>query len=116
MDIYHIWCDLKAGEDDWAFAQHVRAFLDHLKAEGRLSGYRVTRCKLGLRPDGMGEFHIMVETSDLAQLDAAFRQVAGRDGNTEVLHHAVNSRATGLRFALYRDFPDAVRRHGEERF
>ena len=116
MDIYHIWCDLKPGEDDWAFAGHLSTYLDHLKADGRIEGYRLTRCKLGLRPDGMGEFHVMIETRDMAQLDDAFRRVASRDGPTEVLHHAVNSRVTGLRFALYRDFPDAVRRHGEERF
>lgn len=116
MDIYHVWFDLKTGEDDWAFAGHLRAYLDHLRAEDRIAGYRLTRCKLGFRPDGMGEFHVMLETRDLAQLETAFQRVAGRDGPTEDLHHAVTSRVSGLRFALYRDFPDAVRRHGEERF
>jgi hypothetical protein len=116
MDIYHIWFDLKPGESDWDFAAHLGAYLGHLKAEGRIEGYRLTRCKLGFRPDGLGEFHVMIETRDMAQLEGAFQQVAGRDGPTEVLHHAVNSRVTGVRFALYRDFPDAVRHHGEERF
>ena len=34
----------------------------------------------------------------------------------EVLHHAVNRSATNLTFALYRDFPDAERARGGERF
>ena len=64
----------------------------------------------------MGEFHIAIEVTDLAQLDAAFQHVAHRAGPIEGLHHAVNSLATDLSFALYRDFPDAVRQHGEEKF
>jgi hypothetical protein len=34
----------------------------------------------------------------------------------ESLHHAVNSRVKNLFFALYRDFPDAGRVRGQERF
>jgi hypothetical protein len=34
----------------------------------------------------------------------------------ESVHVGVNSKVTNLRFGLYRDFPDAVRREGEEKF
>jgi hypothetical protein len=34
----------------------------------------------------------------------------------ESFHHAVNSLATDVFFALYRDFPDPVRQRGEEKF
>ena len=66
MDVYHIWCDLKDGRDDKAFAAAVAAYLDHHKAGGRIESWRLMRRKLGLGPDGMGEFHIMIETKDLA--------------------------------------------------
>ena len=45
---------------------------------------------------------------DMAQLERAFQRVAARSGETEALHRAVYSAVTGLRFALYRDFPNAV--------
>jgi hypothetical protein len=58
----------------------------------------------------------MIETTGLAQLDDAFAAVSSRGGAVEGLHHAVNSRVRDVFFALYRDFPDATRRFGEEKF
>lgn len=109
MDLYHVWCDLKPGEDDLQFVGDLRAYLDLLQARGALVGYRIARRKLGLSPDGFGEFHIMIEFHDLAQLDAAFRQAARREGEVDARHWAMNQRVTGARFALYRDFPDPDR-------
>jgi len=34
----------------------------------------------------------------------------------ESVHFGVNSKVQNARFGLYRDFPDAVRREGEEKF
>lgn len=116
MDIYHIWCDLKAGTGDIAFCEHLTRYLGALEQAGSIAGFRITRRKLGLGLEGLGEFHVMVEVEDLAQLDDAFRRVATRAGDIETFHHAVNSLVDNARFALYRDFPDAVRRRGEEKF
>jgi hypothetical protein len=109
MDYYHIWCDLKPDESDLAFSDNLARYLGGLQAEGRIADYRLTRRKLGLAPDGFGEFHVVIETRDLAQLDAAFREVAARSGGTEARHAAVYRAVTNLRFALYRDFPDPER-------
>ena len=106
MDVYHIWCDLKDGREDKVFSAAVKAYLDHHKAGGRIENWRLMRRKLGLGPDGLGEFHIMIETRDLAQLDFAFRAAAERAGEVEKLHAAVYSRVTNAKFALARDFPD----------
>lgn len=106
MDVYHIWCDLKDGREHMAFAEAVTAYLNHHKAGGRLESWRLLRRKLGLGPDGMGEFHIMIETRDMAQLDQAFRAAAARSGDVEKLHAAVYSRVTNAKFGLARDFPD----------
>lgn len=116
MDIYHIWCNIKPGVGDLEFCERTRSYLEHLKGEGRLDAYRITRAKLGLRPPALREFHIMLEFTGLAQLDAAFGHVASRADPVEQFHHAVNSLVTDVMFALYRDFPDPLRQHGQERF
>lgn len=116
MDIYHIWCNLKPGVSDVEFADRTREYLDRMKERGCLVAYRITRAKLGLRPPALPEFHVTIEFTGLAQLDAAFSAVAARTDPLEQFHHAVNSLVDSPVFALYRDFPDSVRERGEERF
>jgi Family of unknown function (DUF6614) len=116
MDIYHAWCDLKPGVRDTEFCDGVAKYMGHLKAEGLIENWRLTRRKLGLGPPALGEFHLMIEVKDLRQLDEAFARVAGRGEPTEGFHFGVNSLAQNVVFALYRDFPDPFRRRGEERF
>lgn len=116
MDIYHVWCSLKPGVSDTDFADRVAGYLGHLRHHGLIEGWRLTRRKLGLSPPALGDFHLMIEVRDLAQLETAFERVAGRRDPVEGLHFAVNSMVTGATFALYRDFPDAMRHRGEEKF
>jgi len=116
LDIYHVWCDLKPGVSDVAFADKLAAYMGHLKEQGLIEGWRLTRRKLGLGAPGLGEFHVMMEVRDLAQLERAFERVAGRQEPVEGFHFGVNSLARNPVFALYRDFPDAFRHRGEERF
>jgi hypothetical protein len=42
--------------------------------------------------------------------------VAGRQEPTEGFHFGVNSLVQNAVFGLYRDFPDAFRHRGDERF
>lgn len=116
MDLYHVWCNLKAGVSDVGFAEDVSRYLGSLREHGRIRSFRITRRKLGLGPEGLGEFHIAIEVDGLAQLDGAFREVSARADPIEELHARVNQAVTDLRFALYRDFPDPHRVRGEERF
>lgn len=116
MNIYHVWCDLKPGVGDLVFTDKVAAYLGHLKDQSLIERFRITRRKLGLAAPGLGEFHLMVEVRDLAQLDAAFDRVSARREPAEGLHFGVNSLVTNATFALYRDFPDPGRATGEERF
>jgi hypothetical protein len=110
MQHYDIWVDLKDSHRDLEFAAAVRAWLGHLQKEKRIAGFTLTRRKLGFGPDGLGEFHIDITASDLAQLDRAFETAATRDGETERLHRAVYSLVTNFKAALYRDFPDPGRK------
>jgi hypothetical protein len=116
LDIYHVWFNLKPGTGDLAFSENLSAYLGHLRDAGKIVGWRLMRRKLGLAPDSLRDFHLMIELRDLQQLDQAFAEAASRADPVESLHFAVNSLVCDAFFALYRDFPDAVRRRGEERF
>lgn len=116
MDLYHVWCDLAPGIRDMEFHQRLAAYMGHLQSRGLIAGWRLTRRKLGLGPAHLGEFHLIIEVRDLAQLDAAFGHVASRTEPVESFHAGVNALVRNATFALYRDFPDPVRQQGEERF
>ncbi len=116
MDIYHGWFNLKPGVSDIELSEKLAAYLGRLREKGLIEGWRLTRRKLGLAPAHLGDFHLMIEIRDLAQLDSAFAQVATRRDPIEELHFAVNSQVADAVFALYRDFPDPMRHRGEERF
>ncbi len=98
------------------FVDGVRAYLDHLKDRALVRSYRITRAKLGFSPPQLREFHITLEFDDLAQMQSAFNIVSSRAEPVEGLHHAVNSKVQDIYFALYRDFPDATRIEGQEKF
>jgi hypothetical protein len=116
MDIYHVWCDLKPGITDIQFAEQLAVYMEHLKNEGLIENWRLTRRKLGLGPAALGDFHLTIEAKGLEQLDRAFERVASRREPTESFHFGVNSLVQKAQFALYRDFPDRFRKSGEERF
>jgi hypothetical protein len=116
LDVYHGWCDLKPGVSDVMFAEKVAAYLGHLREQGLIESWRLTRRKLGFGVPGLGEFHLMIEVRDLRQLEDAFERVAGRREPAEGFHFGVNSLVQNAQFALYRDFPDTFRHRGEERF
>ena len=110
MDTYHGWCELKEGGKDLAFSGSLGKYMAYLKGEGLIEGWRLTRRKLGFGPPTLGEFHIAMEVTDMAQLERAFQGAAAREGEFEKRHAAVYSAVTNLTFALYRDCPDPSRK------
>lgn len=116
MTLYQGFFDLEPGTSDLDFAAAAGAYLDHLKQQGLLKDWRLLRRKLGLGPRELGEFQLLMEFDDLAQLDQAFGEVSRRTDPIEGLHHAVNAKVARVSFALYRDFPDPQRQSGQERF
>jgi hypothetical protein len=109
MNYYHIWCNLKDSHKDLEFCKALDAYLGHLKSKGVLEKWTLSRRKFGFGPQNLGEFHIVIEMKDLAQLDAAFGVVAKRTGETEARHHDIYSIVADFQSALYRDFPDPER-------
>lgn len=116
MDLYQGWFDLKPGVSDVEVSDRLASYMERLQQDGQIAGWRLMRRKLGLGPADLGEFHLIIELEDLAQLDRAFHNVSTRSDPTESLHHALNSQIANVRFALYRDFPDAHRQRGQEKF
>jgi hypothetical protein len=106
---YHMWFNLKESHKDLEFCGHLKRYLDHLKDQGRIQSWSLARRKFGFGPAGLGEFHCVVSTTDLAQLDRAFSLVATRDGTVEQLHRPVYSMVTDFVSALERDYPDPER-------
>ncbi|MBM3457318.1 MAG: hypothetical protein FJX77_02115 [Armatimonadetes bacterium] len=109
MDLYEIWFNLRPGVSDLQFCRDFRAYATYLQEAGLISGFRLTRRKLGFGPAELGEFHVTLEFRDLRHLDEAFRVVGTRAGEVERLHAAVFASVQDFRSALYRDFPDAFR-------
>ncbi|HLJ52317.1 MAG TPA: DUF6614 family protein [Rhizomicrobium sp.] len=116
MNVYQAFFDIKSGTNDLEFAEAFGAYMAHLKSKGLIESYRLLRRKLGFGPEGLGDWQSIVEVKDLAQLEAAFQNVSTRRDPVEAKHFAVNSQIAGVKFALYRDFPDPQRHKGEEKF
>jgi hypothetical protein len=110
VNYYEIWVNLAPGANDLEFVQAVRNYLDHIKSQGKLETYLIKRRKFGFSPPEWGEFNISIAFSNLAQLDEAFFVAAARDETVEPLHYEVYSRVCDFKSALYRDFPDDVRK------
>jgi hypothetical protein len=111
MDIYHIWCDKSEGITDTDWVHNMRKFLEHLVGEGRMEGFRITRCKMGFRSiQDLPEWHIMMEFKNMAQMDEAFNRVAPKEGELESKHQSFNQFIQGnIQHALYRDWPDTFK-------
>ncbi|MEN0040095.1 MAG: DUF6614 family protein [Pseudomonadota bacterium] len=118
MDVYQAFFSLKPGVKDLDFVSDLTRMMDHLVESKKIEGWRLLRSKLGLTPTKAfgGEFQLLIETRNMAQLDAAFAVAAKRSGEMEVMHFGVNSKIKDITFALYREFPDQIREIGEELF
>jgi hypothetical protein len=110
VNTYAIWVDLVDSSQDLEFADAVHQFLTHFAEQLLVESYSIERRKFGFGPEGLGEFHIRIQTKNLDLLDQMFHQAATRAGTTEVLHAAVFSKVKNFKSALYRSFPDEVRK------
>ena len=110
MNVYAIWVDLIDGREDLEFAKAIERYLDHFKDQGLAESWTLERRKLGFGPAEFGEFQIRILTKDLDTLDKMFSQAATRSGEIETLHSNLYKRVKNFKAALYRTFPDDVRK------
>jgi len=110
MDIYTIWADKEDSITDLEFVNNMKDFLQHLVDEGKMESYRITRCKMGFRSIAdMPEFMILMEFTDMGQMDSAFKRVAPLEGELEQKHKSFNQFVKGnIQHALFRDYPDNI--------
>ena len=108
MNYYHIWANHKEGVDARDFAFKMRRFLDQLVDSRRMSSYKLTRMKLGFRSIDLPEFHIIMEFTNMQQLDDAMTAILENEANIDDIHVAFNRLVDSdtIQHALYRDFPD----------
>lgn len=109
MYYYQIWCNLKDSSKDLEFCRSLDAYLGYLQQRRLIESFKLTRRTFGFGPADLGEFCVSIVVKDLAQLEQAQLRAASRDHEVEPLHRAVFSVVTGLRSALFRDFPDEIR-------
>jgi hypothetical protein len=111
MDIYHIWANKEDDISDTDWYYNLKSFLDHLISENKMISYRITRCKMGFRSiANLPEWHIMMEFTDMAQMEQAFKRVAPLKGELETKHKSFNQFVSDdIQHALYRDWPDEIR-------
>jgi hypothetical protein len=81
MDVYEIQVDLRPGVRDVELVAALETYLGGMVDDGRIESWRLLRRKLGLGAGG--EFKVLIETRDLAQLDEAFRAVSSRTDPVE---------------------------------
>jgi hypothetical protein len=108
MDYYHIWADPVEGVNPIEFATKMRKFLDQLVIMNKMVHYKLTRMKLGFRSIDLPEFHIIMEFSNMQQLDDAMTAVLNDEQKIEDAHVGFNQLVNieTIQHALYRDYPD----------
>jgi hypothetical protein len=109
MNLYHVMIDLQDDAKALAFAGAVRAWMEHLEAEGAIRRWRLLRRKLDLAADSGRDFLLEVEVDDLAQLDRAFRLLGRQDEAVSRAHGQLHRMIARADVGLYRPFPDPER-------
>ena len=107
-NVYTIYADHKDNINAHEFVAKMSLFLDKLVEHDKMICYRITRMKLGFRSMDMPEFHIMMEFSNMQQLDDAMTAILRNEKNIDESHVSFNQLVDKetIQHFLYRDFPD----------
>ncbi len=106
MNLYHCMIDLKHDAKALIFAAALDQWLSLLQAEGRIGAWRLLRRKLNLAGPGCADFLLEIEVADLAQLDEAFRFLAGADDEAQRRYDQMHQHVAHVEYGLYRPYPD----------
>ena len=109
-NLYTIWANKEGDISDIDWVNNMKGFLQHLVDEGKMTSFRITRCKMGFRSIAdMPEWMILMDFESMAQMDDAFKRVAPLEGELEQKHRSFNQFVAGdIQHALFRDWPDQL--------
>lgn len=110
MNLYHCMIELRPEARALSFAQATGFWLDHLKAQGLITGWRLMRRKLGLASGPHTDFLLEIEIPGLATLDDAFSALAAADDEATRRYDQMHGMIAEAQVGLYRPYPDPTQR------
>ncbi|MGY6706316.1 DUF6614 family protein [Roseinatronobacter sp.] len=106
MNQYICMINLKPNAHPLAFARAAEQWFEGLKAAGKIAAWTLLRRKLRLAGPGYGDFIVIVELVDLAQLDMAFAHLADGDHDAARDYDQIHGMIDTVDVGLYRPYPD----------
>lgn len=108
MTSYQCMIDLKPNANELAFARAVGVWFGLLQSAGKVSAWNLSRRKLRLAGSAFGDFLLVVEFEDMAQMDRAFAHLAGGDHDATQAYAQMHGMIDRADAGLYRPYPDPV--------
>lgn len=108
MTSYHCMIDLKPNANELAFAQAVSTWFGLLQTAGKVARWHLSRRKLRLAGAGFGDFMLVVEFVDMAQMDRAFAHLEEGDHDALRSYTQMHGMIDRAEVGLYRPYPDPV--------
>ena len=75
MILYNVWFSFKAGSDDTVEIEKVRKFLDNLKSNSKLHGYRLMKNRASREKSKLSTYQLMAEFTNDAQFGLPIAEV-----------------------------------------
>lgn len=110
MNLYHCLIELRSDARALAFAQACAQWMEHLQAQGLITGWRLLRRKFGLASGPHTDFLLEIEIPGLATLDAAFSALALSDDMATRRYDQMHGMIARVEVGLYRPYPDPTQR------
>lgn len=110
MNLYHCMIELRPEARALAFAQACGQWLDHVQAEGLITGWRLMRRKFGLASGQHTDFLLEIQIPGLGMLDTAFVALALADEKATRHYDQMHGMIARADVGLYRPYPDPTQR------
>jgi len=110
MNLYHCMIELRPEARALNFATAAASWLDHLKAHGLITEWRLMRRKFGLASGSHPDFLLEIEIPGLATLDDAFTALAAADDEATRRYEQMHVMIAQAQVGLYRPYPDPAQR------
>jgi len=107
---FHLYVHLKSDTDGREFCERVREFLSFLFERELIEGFNIARRQFTIDPPNLGEYHFTVDFADSDQMNRALERAGTPSEENEEFHQVVTEAVAGLTMALYRDYPEPVKR------